>query len=324
MKNRGSILILVLWSLFFLTLLVVGLSHRVEGDINLARHIKSNTKMKMFAKAGIKMAMWKVSNDPTAEYDILNEAWHQDDALFKKRPLDDGYYSVYPRLGLERFGLEDEEAKININTASLDILKRLFEYAGEVTSEQALSLAASVLDWRDHDSNARLGGAEDSFYGYLNPPYPCKDKDFQALEELLAVKGFDIELYKKIEEFITVYSKGRVNINTAPAPVLLGLGFTEDLRKKILSFREGEDGLAGTSDDGAFFTTAEIAEKLDSAQGLSLAQRDQINKILDSSLIAVKSDFFSGVSEGILPTERLYRIRFVFNRDTEVVYWHED
>lgn len=322
-QERGSILILVLWSLFFLTLLVVGLSRRVEGDINLARHLKSNSKTRMLAKAGTVVAIHQVLNDSSADYDALNESWHRDDRRFKRKTLGEGYYCVYSGPDPEEFGLADEQSRININTADSDTLKRLFEYAAEISADQALALAASVVDWRDTDSISEPGGAEESFYGYLDPPYPCKDQDFQVLEELLIVKGFDIGLYEKLKGLITVYGDGYVNINTASMPVLLALGFSEDLCIRIVSFREGEDGEAETSDDGVFFTTAEIVERLDEFRALDLAQRDQINKILNNNLITVKSGFFSGRSVGTLPNERFYRIRFIFNRKGEIVYWHE-
>ncbi len=322
-EERGSILILVLWSLFFLTLLVVGLSHRVEGDMNLALHLKLNSKIRMLAKAGTVVAIQQVLNDPSADYDTLNESWHRDDGRFKRKTLGQGFYSVYSGAEMEGFGLTDEESKININTADIDTLKRLFVYAAEINANQASALAASVVDWRDVDSISHPGGAEESFYGYLDPPYPCKDQDFQVLEELLVVKGFAGGIYEKIKGFITVYGDGYVNINTASLPVLLALGFSEDLSLRILSFREGEDGEAETSDDGAFVTTAEIAERLDEQGDLSLAQLDQINKILDNDLITVKSGFFSALSVGALPNEKYYRIRFIFNRNGETVYWHE-
>lgn len=322
-QKAGSILIVVLWSLFFLTLLVVGLSRRVEADINLARHLKSNSTTRMLAKAGIVVAMRHVVNDSSPDYDALNESWHRGDLYFKKKNLGEGDYSISSGSDSEEYGLTDEESKININTADTDTLKRLFELVAEISSNEASALAASVVDWRDADSLSAPDGAEESYYGFLNPPYPCKNSDFQVLEELLVVKGFTSELYEKIQGFITVYGEGRVNINTASLPVILAFGFSEELGALIVSFKDGEDGTLGTIDDGIFFTTTEIADTLDAFGSLSLEQWDQINKALSNNLITVQSNFFSGLSVSTLPYKGSYRIRFVFNRDGEMVYWHE-
>ena len=36
-------------------------------------------------------------------------------------------------------------------------------------------LAASIIDWRDEDSEISTGGAEDEYYLLLSEPYNCKN-----------------------------------------------------------------------------------------------------------------------------------------------------
>ena len=50
-------------------------------------------------------------------------------------------------------------------------------------------------------------------------------------------------LYDKIKEFITIYSSGSVNINTASNEVLISLGIDERVVEKIVEFRVGDDGV---------------------------------------------------------------------------------
>jgi DNA uptake protein ComE-like DNA-binding protein len=83
------------------------------------------------------------------------------------------------------FGLVDEASKLNLNTATREML----EYLPRMTPE----LAAAIVDWRDSDSTVGEGGAEDEIYLRLDPPYRCKNARFESIEELRLVYGMDIE-----------------------------------------------------------------------------------------------------------------------------------
>ena len=80
------------------------------------------------------------------------------------------------------FGLVDEGAKLNLNTATAAMLAKL--------PRMTDALAAAVVDWRDTDSNPSENGAEDEIYARLNPPYRCKNAPFESIEELRMVYGF--------------------------------------------------------------------------------------------------------------------------------------
>ena len=90
-----------------------------------------------------------------------------------------------------RYGVTDEASKININTASRAQLLALFDQLKleDVTSEQ---LADALIDWRDQDDiPISSNGAESSYYNTLDPPYKCKNRPLETVEELLMVKGFN-------------------------------------------------------------------------------------------------------------------------------------
>ena len=84
------------------------------------------------------------------------------------------------------YGLIDEASKININTATVEML----EYLPEMTPE----LAAAIIDWRDSDSDLTPGGAEAANYLLLDPPYQCKNADFETTGELRLVMGMTLEI----------------------------------------------------------------------------------------------------------------------------------
>jgi len=84
------------------------------------------------------------------------------------------------------YGLTDEAGKINLNSASLEMLLRL----PGMTTE----LAASIIDWRDEDSEILAGGAENEYYLLQPEPYNCKNSAFETVDEILLVKGASEEL----------------------------------------------------------------------------------------------------------------------------------
>ena len=79
------------------------------------------------------------------------------------------------------FRLIDEASKLNLNTATLEMLEGL----PGMTSE----LAAAIIDWRDEDDEVTSGGAESETYQLRNPSYTCKNAPFETVEELALVNG---------------------------------------------------------------------------------------------------------------------------------------
>jgi hypothetical protein len=55
-------------------------------------------------------------------------------------------------------------------------------------------LAASIIDWRDTDSDVTAGGAEDEYYLLQPTPYHCKNGPFETVDEILLVKGASEDL----------------------------------------------------------------------------------------------------------------------------------
>ena len=88
--------------------------------------------------------------------------------------------------GQQDYGIDDEGSKVNINTASRDMLSKL---PGMNTD-----IADAIIDWRDADENVSNNGAESEYYQSLQPAYRCKNGPFESAEELLLVRGVTPEL----------------------------------------------------------------------------------------------------------------------------------
>ncbi|MDD5436857.1 MAG: type II secretion system protein GspK, partial [Candidatus Omnitrophica bacterium] len=194
MKRKGSILIIVLWALFILGALAVAMSGYVSAQINLSKKLSERARDYYLAKAGVERAILEVKNDITDEYDALTDSWGANDAAFKDAKLGDGSYSVFPAsyaagAKVVRYGLSDEESKINVNKAPKDVLKNIFQIQAGLAEDEAREIAASIINWRLPEDQADKEGANAFHYQTLDRPYEAKNEPIEVLEELLLIKG---------------------------------------------------------------------------------------------------------------------------------------
>ena len=116
----------------------------------------------------------------------------EDELLFEAMEVEDaGYFWVIrpPEYETDRFpeyGLVPENCKLNLNTATLEMLQMLPGMTAE--------LAASIIDWRDENDEITEGGAESEYYLLESSPYACKNAPFERVDELLLVKDVTKEV----------------------------------------------------------------------------------------------------------------------------------
>ncbi|MBI5149197.1 MAG: general secretion pathway protein GspK [Candidatus Omnitrophica bacterium] len=337
--EHASVLIAVLWCLFFLSVLAVAIYAYVAPQVGLAQRVKERAQTYYLAEAGVKTAVFMLGDDQSPDYDALNETWAGDEETFRDIRLgDQGYVSIKYEYAPSddsgasetRYGLVDEERKINVNKATVEILQRLFETVAQTTAQEADDIADSILDWIDEDDEPRPNGAESGYYKNLAGGYPCPNGKFETLEELLLVKGMTPEIFAKVKEHVTVYGAGQVNINTSGKDVLEALGMSGALAEKVIQFRRGNDSLEGTKDDNIFESAATVAATLTAAAALSAEEAIELNSVLAAQLICVRSDYFHGESSGELRYDEeagslaLTKVVFILDRDKHIRYWHEE
>ena len=132
--------------------------------------------------------------------------------------------------------IRDECGKVNVNEITsplyFSIVKRLFE---ELEIDD--SVADSIKDWIDKDSEVTGDGAESYYYqslGYLPSNSPMK-----SIYELYYVKGIDKKVFDKLADYLTVYGDGKINVNSASKDVLMALSndMTETAVDSIIESR---------------------------------------------------------------------------------------
>ena len=331
-NTKASILILSLWSLCLLATFAVILGFSVRQKLTLVSRLDERDKLHFIAEAGIKKAIIQLKEESGKTYDALNDNWNNNISVFKEIDMGDGKFSIlhdyineYTGLVESWYGLIDEESKININKANKTILERLFQITLNFDETQAQELAAAIVDWRDTDSELSipLGSAEDRDYRNLEYPYEAKDADFEVLEEILLVKGMDENIFKKIKNYITIYGSGKINVNTASRGVLLALGINQDLVDKIVSFRAGEDGIVGTSDDNIFDTSSNIVPKLSQSFHLSDSEIAQLSAIVEQYLVTNSNNFMARCSAKLNGKKKSSEVIAVINRSGKILSWEE-
>lgn len=139
--------------------------------------------------------------------------------------------------GVVTGGMVDLQGRFNLNNLAsadplfADIFKRLVLGlslgSGQATPDPE-QLVAAIQDWIDPDVEPRFpGGAEDGIYLSKSPAYRAANRPFASVSELRLVDGVSPALYSALEPLVTVLPEETpININTAPAALLLALSDT--------------------------------------------------------------------------------------------------
>ena len=331
--RKGSVLVAVLWSLYFLGALALVINVLVTPQLELAAKLRDRAVLRYLAKAGIERAILELRADETEEYDTLNESWSNNEEGLKQIDVSDEgcaslqyiHFEDVEEEGITRYGLIDEERKINLNSASKEILKNFFEIVTETSDKDAADIAAAIIDWRDADDDPVKNGAESYYYEALEDGYPCKNAPFEAVEELLLVKGVTQGIFDAVKSRVTVYGRGQVNINTADLLVLQSLGMSQVLAGKVIEYRSGNDGQEGTEDDNPFESPGEVIAKVSSVRGLLPEEKETLEALMEEERIGVRSQNFHGYAVGqFYDLSNAVGIEFIINRDRRIRYWRED
>jgi type II secretory pathway component PulK len=291
--ERGIALIIVMISIFVLTILAGGFAYSMKVETKLARNANSEIELEWLGRSGIEKARWilaeqlKISMEP---YDGLDQVWAggQGGIGTSNSPLAQVQLNLEVPNGHADISIIDLERKANINTATEAILQQALMVMGANAGEMT-PVVNSILDWIDVDDNVRIQGAEsDAYQNYIpNHPYTAKNGPIDDLSELLLVKGITTDLYfgssatnyqqralqpqgarygsapvqagyaVGLTNLFTPLSDGKININTASAEVLQVIPLiTPEAAQGIVSAREGAADGSGLT--GPYINLAQV------------------------------------------------------------------
>lgn len=244
-KSRGIALLIVLWVMTVITVMAFSFTVMTRAESYGTLAFKEQTEKRLLAEAGIERGIMEiiyrsVNRNQTTVLPGM-EAWKPDGTAYAFDTGNGGY----------AVRIINESGKISLNgltDASGVVLKKLLTARG-IANEHADIIVDSLLDWKDADDLHRLSGAESDYYLSLAKPYKAANREFEAVEELILVKGITPEILygtdttTGIIPFLTVHGKtARIDINAAPKELLEALpGMDAAAVDRIITFRNASE-----------------------------------------------------------------------------------
>jgi type II secretory pathway component PulK len=188
-SRRGSVFILVLWICFGLVVLSLYFANSMSFELKAADNRYAAVQAQEAINGAARYASYVIStyatNGVVPELQNYRSEWvpvGEASLWFVGQAIDEqGRSELIPT-----FGLVDEASKLNLNTATAEMLQGLPGMTAE--------FAAAIVDWRDGNSDLSENGAEDENYQRLNPPRRCKNAPFESVDELRLVYGATLEI----------------------------------------------------------------------------------------------------------------------------------
>ena len=325
-NQKGSLLILVLFSLIFLSLLALSVGYAVRQKMDGVRRLEARENLRLAAEAAVQQASLLLLEKGEGSYSALNQPWANNASLWKSAHIGAVDLSILARgkkgAADALYGLTDEDRKINLNHGSPRALQLIFENVAHVEKEDARRIVSAIRDWVDEDEDLNEGGAESQDYLSRNPAYGAKNGLFNDLQELLWIQGMTPEIFSKVKHFLTLDASS-VNVNTASQEVLIAMGLNSNIASKIIQYRAGKDDQEGTADDGVFKSLDEIADVLSRTIYLNEADLKNLEYVLSQGF-SVNSSFFNAEIDAQVNHRQSIKVNAILDDKGKVQRWHED
>lgn len=293
---RGFVLALVLVLLAALFIMAFSLGAAVRGDLRQARRFQDRTAAEFVARGGIEWVM-HVLNQFERQDALWRAPWQQYQAGFEAHRLGPGRFDVayVDAAGDLRYGFRDEEARVNLNRASADVLAALPGL--DVSAASEIVARRQRRPWSQPEA---LIGA-----GIVTPA---------VLHGTASAPG--------LAAYLTTWGSGKINVNTAPVPVLAAVpGLTPPQAAAIVQYRHGDDAQAGTADDRYFHGLTEVAQ-LPGLAGVALEQALEVLTVEPTTFRVVVTGRVEG-PDGAVPIHRQLAIVDRSARPARVQYWRQ-
>ena len=187
-RENASVLIIVLWISIGLVSIALYFAHSMTFELRASDNRTAGLEAEQAIDGGARYVNYVLSNFGTNGV-VPDPTTYQREAV----PVGQAMFWLIGRSDRQKdtpaepfFGLVDEASKLNLNTATTNMLEMLPRMTPE--------LAAAIMDWRDSDSDVSLGGAESETYNRLQPAYNCKNAPFETVDELRLVYGATLDI----------------------------------------------------------------------------------------------------------------------------------
>jgi type II secretory pathway component PulK len=186
----ASTFLIVLWIAFGLVSIALYFGHAMNYELRASDNRVSNQA----AEEAMEGAVRYINNLLTYQSAVGSNGILPDVSTYLSEavPVGDSRFWLIGRdtnalsgQGMLSFGLADEAAKINLNSASSNVLAALVSLIPNANQD----LPGAILDWR----NTNTSGTYQSYYSTRSQSYQTKSGPFETIEELRLVYGGDYE-----------------------------------------------------------------------------------------------------------------------------------
>jgi len=337
--KKGMVLILVLSVVVLFTAMIYVFKSDQSMELDLAYNFRDSLQSQYLGSAGVGIATYLLTKNDD-EYDADDEDWAKfklglieaTSQMQEKLPncsLDGDIFDECAKLDLNSLVWFDEtDNKYKLDDFRKAQLKKLMITVLEIDirEDEFDELVDSICDWIDPDSDKNTAGAEDEYYTTLPEPYECKNGPMDTPEEILLVKGMEKEWfygeenkYKGIGEFVTVGTKGTVNVNTASKEVLWSLteNMTESMVEEVMKLKPIKD-------------KSQAQKYLDIFKTLTTDEQNFLNNSIPNHkykvpTVDIKSRLFSVSTKGLTPSGSMVytKAKLLIDNNTPIIVYYK-
>jgi general secretion pathway protein K len=239
--ERGIALVIVLW----VGLLVVAIAGAfildTRNSTQLTRNFLDNAEARALADGGVHLAIFEVlrADDETQ--------WQRDGRVYQ-RAVPGGTLDI---------SIEDEAGKIDINSASDELLEGLFLSAG-VDGDTASTFAQAIEKFRrEEKSRTQSSRASGESRARIRRTSSVSrrsarrkaDRVFHSVDSLGQIPGMTVELHALLRPALTVFGDSKLHYMSSPREALMAIpGITSEAVDMFLLGRTGDEASGPLAD----------------------------------------------------------------------------
>jgi len=261
--QKGSVIIVTLWTVILLTILVTVIAGQIRLSSRAAFFHQEElgewaNVISAINQAEMELMLERMPRPPESIED-LDEINRNPFFRFNGQELQ----LHYPQAEGITVRIYDHGGKINLREIGRPRMRSLLEKKlGDDADDQIDELIAAWGDWVDLNDNPGINGAENEYYENLKTPFTQRNGKLETVEEILLIRGFgkvfaDVDL----DAAFTLYTDDElINLNLATVEAMQLLpGLDEELIAEILSFREKNE-FRGNGDVAQIVPAENMAE----------------------------------------------------------------
>lgn len=310
-KNKGIALLIVLLLLSLCLVVAIQVTYDVDVDKASVEYSEATVQGFFALKNGLDLAKAVLLQDlENNAFDSSTDIWVQPRT-----------FTLQPSNASVTFVLTDEESRNNMNmlvnqggSRNKSIYDRFYRLFVILGFENTTEMLEQLCDYIDADDTGQY-------------EQNAKNSRLYTIKEILNLSNFTIEKFlgdktkepptKGLNNFVTIWSSGKININTAPKEVLMSIdsSITEEVADKIIEYRTSKNE---NGNQISFETLADVAK-------LELSQEATKALMMNCTVESVTFRYI-GVADvnGTKKQATAFLFRNKNDRKVNLILWSED